>query len=157
VDQVADGGDEVLEGRLLAEESCRSGLGHARLATPGKLHGETDDLHFRELVGDSARGLDAVHARHANIHDDEVRSEFAHGPHRGLAVACFTHDAQVRVVLEQAAQALPHHPVIIDQQDPGGNAGPPSTSLPRSPAAAEPGLSPGSPHQGWTAFRSCLP
>ena len=50
--------------------------------------GESDDLDsfLTIFVQDSPGGFDAIHHRHLNIHENDVRNAAAHGLQRGCAV-----------------------------------------------------------------------
>ena len=67
------------------------------------------------IAGDVAGRVDAAHARHVQVHDDDVGSELAHDPH-GLGAARRLADDLDSLLLEQVAEACPEQVVVVDDQ-----------------------------------------
>jgi hypothetical protein len=65
----------------------------------------------------SGRG-DAVHPRHRQVHQDDVRRVFGHQRERLEAVAGLPDDVEVRLRLELAHDATPHHRMAVDDGRP---------------------------------------
>src|SRR5207253_10535292 len=65
--------------------------------------------------GDVARRLDAAHARHVEIHDDDVGRDLAHEPHRLAAGRGFADDLDT-LLLEQVAETRAEKVVVVDDQ-----------------------------------------
>ena len=62
-----------------------------------------------------ACGLYAVHARHADIHQYDIRMNIAYQVNRGFAVGCFADYLDIGQSPEQAPQSLTHHGMIVNQ------------------------------------------
>jgi hypothetical protein len=81
------------------------------------VHREHEHLRAFDALQDLPRRLDAVQLRHRDVHDDDVRAELLDEIDRGPAVARFADDLDLLVRLEDAAQALSDHGVIVNQED----------------------------------------
>ena len=57
-------------------------------------------------------GLQAVHLRHANVHEDEVRPQEAAKRYSLAAVAGLAHDPDTRLPLQHAAEPAPDKRVV---------------------------------------------
>ena len=79
--------------------------------------GQGDDFNFGVLLLDDPDGFDAVHDRHEQIHQDDIRLELRGEFHRLLAVCCFADDLQIAVYLQKQAQSLSHDGMIIDHEN----------------------------------------
>src|SRR5205814_9973762 len=66
--------------------------------------------------GQELRRLQAVHARHADVHDHDVRPAPLREGDRALAVARLADDADVRRPRQRQPQALAHDLVVVDDQ-----------------------------------------
>src|SRR5260370_1002661 len=75
-------------------------------------------LHSRPALLDTLRRRHAIHARHAQVHQDDIRLKLGGQLLRFVTVASFADYAQVTVELEQRPQALAHHALVVDQQSP---------------------------------------
>jgi hypothetical protein len=69
-----------------------------------------------ELV-QPARRLDAVHARHPDVHEDDVGPQRPHLRQRDLAVGGLTDHLDVRLGLQDEAEAGAQQWLVVDQQD----------------------------------------
>lgn len=63
-----------------------------------------------------ARGLDAVHIRHADVHDDQSRPQLACHLYGLAAIAGLAHHPYVRVQFKYGAHTIDDQVVVIDQQ-----------------------------------------
>jgi hypothetical protein len=61
--------------------------------------------------------FNAAKTRHGQIHDDEVGPGLLVQTVGRRAVACFGHDLQPRLFLQQRTISLPYDRVIVDEQD----------------------------------------
>jgi hypothetical protein len=68
----ADGGQDVLQGHVLDQEPARPGPQRAVDVVVLVERGEHEHPGVRTGGGDQPGCLDAVHARHADVHDDHV-------------------------------------------------------------------------------------
>jgi hypothetical protein len=122
VGQRVDQLEEVQRREGLREEEVRAGgagLG-LRLAAGRREH---DD----RAVGDRpqlAAGLDAVHARHVDVEEDDRRVARARGRDRLDAVAGLV-DVEARDVLERSRDEAADERVVVDDQDRTGQGAPP--------------------------------
>lgn len=69
------------------------------------------------------RGLDAVEARHADVHQDDVRVEMCREADRLGAVARLAGDRQVVLALQQHAEAEALHGLVVDDEHAGHGEG----------------------------------
>ena len=61
-------------------------------------------------------GLDPIHLGHADVHEHEVRPQFA-GSSDGLSTgSCFTDDREVGFPVDGDAQGVPEQGLVIDQE-----------------------------------------
>ena len=79
---------------------------------------EPENLDERELGADAARGLDAVHPGHRDIHQDDIGPECVRLGNRLEPVADFAHHLELGPILKQLAEYLANAGVIVDQQNP---------------------------------------
>ena len=68
--------------------------------------------------------LEPVEVRHADVHQDDVGVELAGCPERLLAVARLADDLDVRLRLEDHAEARAHESLVVDDQDTDAHASP---------------------------------
>src|SRR4051794_5106503 len=76
--------------------------------------------HVRAGLGaadDASRRLDPVEPRHADVHENDVRSQAARLVDRLLPVAGLAHDVDVGLGAQDHAQAVAHEPLIVGEQD----------------------------------------
>ena len=65
---------------------------------------EPENLDERELGANAARGLDAVHPGHRDIHQDDIGPECARCGNRLESVGGFAHDVKFGPLLQQLAE-----------------------------------------------------
>ena len=66
---------------------------------------------------DASRRLDTVHARHMQVHQDDICEKFRCSCNRLFAARCLAHDRHIRDGGQQRPQAIADERVIIDKQD----------------------------------------
>ncbi len=112
-----DGGQEVLWCDVFEEEAAGAGderVKHVLVEVEGREHQHPwGSRHGEELPG----GLEPVHHRHADIHQHDVGA----GPLAGVdglsAVAGLGDDTDLRVGLEDHAEAGPDERLVVGDQD----------------------------------------
>ena len=77
-----------------------------------------DDPGARAELADLASGLQAIHARHRNIHYDHIRTILARLLHRIQPVDSGADDIDIALGAEQVIQGIPDDAVVVDKQDP---------------------------------------
>ena len=85
------------------------------------------------LLGDPPRRLDAVHARHRQVHQHDVRPLFQAQRHRRLAVAGRAHHLQPGIRGEQLHEAVSDDRVVVHDHHPDHVGAPPVRRWCRSP------------------------
>ena len=78
--------------------------------------GQDQHLHLGVLRQDLLRGFHPIHVRHAQIQQDHVRVELRRQLHRLQAAAALPNHLHVLLHLDEQAQPLAHHGVVIHQQ-----------------------------------------
>ena len=157
VDMV-DRGHELLQGGVLEEEAPGAGadrLEGVLIEVEGRQHQDPGSGGPRR---DPAGRLDAVHPRHAHVHEDDV------GLHAGdqfdgrPAVLGLADHLHLLAGLQQHAESEPVHLLVVDQDDPDGHA--PSrvrTGRTARRANPPPGRGPALRVPPWAAIRSRMP
>jgi hypothetical protein len=79
--------------------------------------GEDEHLGLRGAAADLAGGLEAVEAGHHHVHEDDVGVELLDGVEGFAAVAGIADDFDFLLVLEEHAEGLAEHRVVIDDED----------------------------------------
>ena len=74
---------------------------------------QRQDLHARRALPHRGRRLQAVHAGHADVHQQHVRLERHRGVDGLLAVDGFTHDLQVGLPAQQQLEGVPDRGVVV--------------------------------------------
>nr|WP_231558084.1 hypothetical protein [Modestobacter caceresii] len=77
--------------------------------------GDHADSARRSGLQNQLRGGGAAHARHPQVHEDDVRDELVGQPDRLAARPCLTDDLDVRLRLAQHPQAGPDEVLVVDQ------------------------------------------
>jgi hypothetical protein len=121
-DQLGRVGGEARVGRTagLAERGQRPGvqrpdrLGEVRGVEPAG----DDHYRCRVLPHDEAGRLEAVHARHLDVHGDHVRAQLLCQPDGLVATGRLADDLQAGVPAEEGSEQPPGHLGVVDHQDP---------------------------------------
>ena len=109
-----DGFDQVLGWRCF-KQKCRRARGQSVEDVLVELEGREDDDARR--VGDFARRLDAIDARHPDVHQHDVGALLADDVDRLLAVRGFARDLQVGLGLDDHLEPCPDHGLVVDYGD----------------------------------------
>ena len=114
LDRVARRVDQGVGRGILQEVAGDPGLDRLGDGSSRFVDGDQDDLGPGCGLQDLAGGLDAVHARHPHVHEDDVGSELAGAIHRLLAARGLSDDEDVVRQPEGRAQAFSRHGMVID-------------------------------------------
>ncbi len=109
--------DELLGRRVLQEEPARAGA--ERLVDVLVEVERREDENARPLVAaveQAARRLEAVHVRHADVHEDDVRVELARGLDGLGPVGGLTDDLHVVLGLEDHPEPRAHEGLVVDDE-----------------------------------------
>ena len=112
-----DGGDHVVDLRILEQKAAGSRLHHARVVALLAEHREGDDLQVGPERQRPLGGLGAVDARHGEIHEDDIGLDAGQQGEQLLAAARLAHDAAAGAAFQQAAQSVAEQRVVVDQYD----------------------------------------
>ena len=91
--------------------------------------GQHQDLRGGPEGGDLPGGLQAVHHRHADIHQDHVRTQLRGARDRFLPVHGLADDLDVGLAVQQGGEAGPDHALVIGDHDSHGHGRPSRGSL----------------------------
>ena len=69
------------------------------------MHGQANHLNVRPRRPDLPRGLDAIEAGHAHVHDHDIGLELGRQIDGFLPIGCCTHDLDTRLLFEERGQA----------------------------------------------------
>ena len=124
----AHGRAEVSGGSVLEQKAARPGPQrgqHVLVEVEGRQH---DHARRRVELHQPARGLDAVHAGHADVHQADVGRHTPRQPHGVLAVRRLPDDLKILLGLEDEAKSGAHEGLIVgdehaDRHQPGGSTG----------------------------------
>ena len=112
-----DRGGQLVAGERLDQELTRTGEHGPAEVVRLALHGHHDDRGGRDLRGEALRGRDAVHVRHVDVHEDDVRQQlgrhlegFAPGRRR-------PDDLDVRLEAEQLREVIAGLRDVVDDED----------------------------------------
>ena len=111
----------------IADGASFHGANHGRVFQHA---GERDDLDIREFSADMADGCYAIHHRHEQIHEDDVRMEGVGEFQRFGAILRLAHDFEFRVEAKEHLQPLPHDAVVVGEENTDRHAHPWPGSLP---------------------------
>ena len=79
--------------------------------------GQDEYARARALLGDALGGLDAVHARHAHVHEDDVGVQGPGLGQGGGAVGGLADDGDVLLGLQHHAEAHAHERLVVGEHD----------------------------------------
>ena len=115
---------------VLEQEAGRSGAQRAEDVLVEVERGQHE--HARPRLdaggGQTRRGLDAVHAGHADVHQDHVRPQVVGALDRLGAVARLADDLEVVLGLQEEPEAGADEFLVVDDQQPDAHASPPTGS-----------------------------
>ena len=112
----ADGPDrprQVVERRLLDQEPARAGVESLQQERALAVAGVEDDRGRRPFVAELASDVDPAHARHADVHDGDVRRVLRDQPQRLVAVLRLRDDLHVVDVREISRDGVDDRGVIV--------------------------------------------
>jgi hypothetical protein len=89
----------------------------------GVVGGEDEDTAGQAALAELPDGARAVHAGHAQVHQDHVRPEGRRPGQRLLAVRRLPDHLEFGRAREHSAQPIAHHRVIVDDQETDGGHG----------------------------------
>src|SRR3954453_1215776 len=112
----ADAAEELLGLGVLQEIAERARVERAEDALAVRERREHDDAGVGVRVDDALRGLDAVHDRHRQVHEDDVRPGVAGERDRLRAVRGRPDDLDVAGAVEQLGEPGPHDGVVLGEQ-----------------------------------------
>ena len=143
VDERLAGGDlldraqERLVGRLLEDVAARARLEAALEERPLAVRGEDQDRGPGDALEEHLGRLEAVHVRHAQVHDHDVGPPSLGQRDGRRAVGRLADDADPRRAGEREAETLAHDLVVVGDQagDLIGHAGDSTRRLGRAPAS----------------------
>ena len=95
----------------------RASVEHLRHNLIGIVHGEDEDLR-RHGTSNLARSLQAIQLRHADVEDDDVGPKVDGLGHGFTPRARFAAHNPPSVPFQHGAHTLPHHVVVIGDEDP---------------------------------------
>jgi len=105
-----------LLGRLiLGHVPCRSG-GERKVADP-RVEGEEDDLGGGEVVAEHPRDLEAGHARHRVVEEDQVGPKLERLAPGLDAIGGLTDDLEVGIRVDERAETLADSEVVVGDKD----------------------------------------
>jgi len=105
--------------------------------------GEDQDFGWIRKRPDAAGGFDAVHLRHADVHQDHIGTGCLHGDDGIAAVAGFADHLEDGVGVDQRLEAGPDQFLVVDDHDPDHGR------LRRGKTARTTKLSPSGPASSW--------
>ena len=79
-------------------------------------HAQDQDAAHQPVALQSPCGLQAIHARHAQVHQDQVGLECPSQVHGFTTVACFAHHLEVGFLAEDQPQPGARQPVVVGNQ-----------------------------------------
>ena len=81
------------------------------------MHGEDDDVDIGALGADASRGLDAVEAGQADVHEHDVGAASQRLLDGARAVKDVRDDGHVLLIAKERAQAIAHELMVLGDQD----------------------------------------
>jgi len=107
------GGDQLVRAGSLEQEPGGAGAQAGEDVVVIFEGGQDQHLGSGHRGGQPLGGGDAVQARHAHVHQHDIRAEAAGGVDRLEAVGGLADDGDAGVAGQQLSQAGPHEPVIV--------------------------------------------
>ena len=118
--RMANGGDELVAGRLLQQKAGRSSLNGVGRQVPVVMHRQHDHLAVDPLALETTEHVEAAEARHREVGDDDVRAKPYGGVDEALAIADGADDVKVRL-LQDSREAIGDNPVVVGEEDGGAS------------------------------------
>ena len=109
---------KLVGGGLLREIPGRSGTPHRLLRLAVIANRQPDDDDRRNGLRHATRRLDPIHPGHVQIHHHDIGMQRGHESYGFKSVAGFSDNDNIVIRVQDAAQSLPHHCVIVHEQDP---------------------------------------
>src|ERR1017187_6147930 len=109
----ADGGQELFDWTVLEDVAAGpdvDALGQIVLVV---VHGEEDHLGFGSFLANLARGLEAAHAGHADVHENDIGPRLPRHRDRIQRVGGFAHHFHVGFGGEQGPDTVPEEWMIV--------------------------------------------
>ncbi len=104
-------------GRLLEDVALRAGLEAAAEQAPLAVGREDEHGGLGQALAQDLGRLEAVHSRHADVHDHDVRTPPLCDRDRAGAVRGLPDDPDLRRAREGEAQAFAHDLVVVGDED----------------------------------------
>ena len=133
VERLVDRGEQVLRLHVLEQVAVGAAADRRDQVVGVVRHGEHDHPAVQARGADRLERLDAAHARHVQVEQDQVRVELLRHRHALLAVGGLAHHVQVRGQGDQLGDALAEQGVVVDDQDAVALAHPATCLLLMSP------------------------
>ena len=116
----ADAVQELGRTAVLEQETAGAGLQTLEHVRVGVVRGQDENAYPRQVVraGDRPGGLDAVHLRHPDVHEHDVRAGGAGLRHGFGAGGGFPDHRDVVLQVEQQPEAGPHQLLVVDEKHP---------------------------------------
>src|SRR5262249_27333417 len=115
--------DELLRRHVLEEKAARARAQRFIDVLVEIERRQDKDARLDPAREDSLRRLDAVHARHPDVHQHDVRQYALREVDRLGSVAGFTDDVDVRVSVEDHAEAVADERLVVAEQDADRHSG----------------------------------
>ena len=110
--------EQPLRVDALDEEPGRPRLLDRICGHAARLHRQPENLDVRQRGVNTGRCFDAVHVRHGNVHEDDVRPQRVRLRDRFKAVGRVADDRELRLRREPVAERPAHRRVIVDDENP---------------------------------------
>ena len=110
--------DQPLRVDALDEECRRPRLLDGIGGCAARLHRQPENLDVGELGADPARRFDAVHPRHGDVHQNDIRAQRVRLRDRLDAVGRVADDRELRPLMENVAERAANSGVIVDNENP---------------------------------------
>src|ERR1700722_4095522 len=153
----ADGGQDVLQGHVLDQEPAGPGPQRAVDVVIVVERGEHEHPGVRARRGDQLGGLNAVHARHADVHDDHIGAGVLGEPYRLDSRSGLAGHVDIGGPLDQPAQSGPDERLVVGEDDLDGHRAGTGTGSRAATWKPPPGRGPAEKSPPISAARSRMP
>src|ERR1019366_3323759 len=103
--------------RLFQDVAANAGFERAIDFLVAIVAGEGDDLGLGIDLANLFSGLDAIHPRHTQVHQRDIRTELAERIHRVAAAAGLGHQLHIRFVGQYRRDPFAYQRMVIDTKD----------------------------------------